>query len=610
MYYNQYDKKDDEESEKQEPEQDLTIVKLSEQIDYILGKENNKELTILKERLTVYKQELEDKLKLGKPIEHEVFKRFLHSNLEKSLLYIIYIPNKEIRDDKLRILFRWYFEKLEHFNSLDKIKFRTDKNQDEIYRKEDLPSDEILIQDDQYEQQQFKKHRTEIQGLEPPKERLKDFKYKKINPPKKFKKDDKVMADLRFNLERFHGRVGSANSSISLKTTFYATKTGQKWFSNSGVGVDENLKPINPKREVKGGYSYNRPEYDFQKMVIEKEIITAKNKELAEKRNQEEIKIHLDEFGKAKAKYKEEIERKFNHVNIIAAVEKTFKVEKGIDELVEKENNQEENQTQTQNLASKSNVQNTVSSKIEAAKVNETTTLSNFQEDNNFESPTQYTNINNKLMYTRIANLNLLQDSKPKNYVVNLTEDKKNLMQNLLLQKEQNMPVRPDTFAMRTVDDKVLKARVQGGVICNVKDIDNPKLGYTHHFTPLSAFDYVNYQNYDRELPKPTPKLERPRTASEFAFKNFNKYADDFLGLRKKMDTYKKTEIEMMNEKVFNGTDCNRKITSYENALFVPKLEVERNTFLAPRPQTSLLKRPPDIPGKKKRRPKSKKRRF
>ena len=64
---------------------------------------------------------------------------------------------------------------------------------------------------------------------------------------------------------------------------------------------------VNTKKEVKGSYSYVRPDYEFSKLVVEKEIIRAKNKEMKEKRNQEEMKIYLDEFGKSKAKYKEDI---------------------------------------------------------------------------------------------------------------------------------------------------------------------------------------------------------------------------------------------------------------------------------------------------------------
>ena len=57
MYYRQQEKKEDEENQAYDLD-DLTIVKMSEQIDYILNKENNKELIILREQLKNYKKEL------------------------------------------------------------------------------------------------------------------------------------------------------------------------------------------------------------------------------------------------------------------------------------------------------------------------------------------------------------------------------------------------------------------------------------------------------------------------------------------------------------------------------------------------------------------------
>ena len=98
-------------------------------------------------------------------------------------------------------------------------------------------------------------------------------------------------------------------------------------------------------------------------------------------------------------------------------------------------------------------------------------------------------------------------------------------IKNLQEKKDTLTMIKPDTFAMSIVDDKVLKARMQSAKMCNVKEIMGPKLGYTHHFVPLSAYDYLNYQTYGVEKLEPKPKLERPKTASEFALRNFDKYS-------------------------------------------------------------------------------------
>ena len=329
-----YDINEENNSHNDNNEIEISTVQISEKIDDILKVQNFKELGLLKERLLAYKKEVDDKVKYNKPIEHEMFKENLNSHLEKLLLFSIYIPNIKIRDDKIRQVYRWYFEKLTRWESLDKIRYRTDKNPDEIYEEEVPPSDRILIQDEEYELEQFKQHRTEIKGLEPPKDRLKNYKTKNINPPKKFKKTEKKMADLRFNLERFKGRVGTANNMVNLKNEKFATKTGKVFASNFGIDVTEDLKPINPKREIKSAYSFNRPNYEHVKLVVEKEIIQAKNKELAEKKNQEEIKIYLEDYGKAKAKYNEKKEMKNNLVNIVKQYEKTFKPNKNAEDII------------------------------------------------------------------------------------------------------------------------------------------------------------------------------------------------------------------------------------------------------------------------------------
>ena len=172
-----------------------------------------------------------------------------------------------------------------------------------------------------------------------------------------------------------------------------------------GENVIDHISDVLIEKEIKGGYSYVRPEYEFSKLVIEKEIITAKNKELKEKRNEAEMKIYLDEFGKAKAHYKEEKERKFNHANIVSACSKTFKVEKKDEEL------QEEDEDVLDDVKSvKSDVVN---------------------EENIFDpnSINDKSNINNKIVYTKIENLPKKETEDEKQILKKKTLMEKNLEQ-------------------------------------------------------------------------------------------------------------------------------------------------------------------------------------
>ena len=134
-------------------------------------------------------------------------------------------------------------------------------------------------------------HRTNIPGLEPPKQRLLEYKTKQVKPPARFKKDKTTMDNLRFNIDRFHGRVGSANNMVQMKPDKFYTKTGNLWFNPTNVPVNpENNTPIEIRKEIKSAYSFNRPGYQLAQLNIEKKIMEAKNIEMREKRSQEEIK--------------------------------------------------------------------------------------------------------------------------------------------------------------------------------------------------------------------------------------------------------------------------------------------------------------------------------
>lgn len=570
----------------------LTIQKVSERIDHLIETENMKELVILKERMLKYKKEIEEKINLKKPIEHEVFKENLYGQLEKNLLYAIYIHNNDMRSDKIRQVYRWYCDKMEKWKSLDKIKYRTDKNVDEKYKPEELRSDEIIIKDDEYELKEFRLHRTDIPGLEPPKERLQAYKTKQIRPTKKFRKDEKVMQDLRFNLDRFHGRVGSANNMIQLKQPInYYNKTGSLWNNPSQVAINIENKPLNPKREIKSAYAFNRPECDLKQLNIEKEIHHAKNIEIREKRSQEEIKIFMDEAAMAKAKYKEKRETKFSIDNIIKEYEKTFKVDKSTEQLINEqlknaENSENNKLTEFKNLNNNySQMQN--NNQIDMKKISP-------------KFPNCYTNVNNKVVFTAVentqdliaqkeannlkeqqnqnsnnnknnndTNINPEEEKKKevdikeliidkqeiKNENVSLKPSKSEIFDKLKNEEENTNKLKYDSLAFEVVHNPVLKTRIQSAKMCNVKEIDPKKLRYTDYCIPLSAYDEVNYKSYTEKFTRPKQKLTRPKTASEFAIRNFKKYENNYLALRQEMTKYYDQEKDKMNKLLYEKID-------------------------------------------------------
>jgi hypothetical protein len=99
---------------------------------------------------------------------------------------------------------------------------------------------------------------------------------------------------------RFKGRVGCKNNLITLKSVYNKNNTQQEWISNSGISVDNNLNPIDFKKEVKSSYSYNRPKYEFNSINYEKIIGNEKNKIIQEKRYLEEFNLMMKDYGKKK----------------------------------------------------------------------------------------------------------------------------------------------------------------------------------------------------------------------------------------------------------------------------------------------------------------------
>ena len=75
------------------------------------------------------------------------------------------------------------------------------------------------------------------------------------------------------------------------------------------------LPPVN--RETKFSYSYFRPMYDLNSIYLENKIIKEKNRLLSLKRNQEEIKEKLKEYSLFRAKFKENLNNKFEMRNLL-----------------------------------------------------------------------------------------------------------------------------------------------------------------------------------------------------------------------------------------------------------------------------------------------------
>jgi hypothetical protein len=147
--------------------------------------------------------------------------------------------------------------------------------------------------------------------------RIKEFKTRHIN--RELLNPEPVEEYIE-NKEKL--RLLSASSSIALRTTNYTNNTASKFFQPPNIPIDKvNETKFNPSREIKSSYSYFRPKYETNCMLVEKHFIDAKQKEAAEKRHQEEVKEYVNEWGMAKSFYKEEVEKKQDMKSLINYLE-------------------------------------------------------------------------------------------------------------------------------------------------------------------------------------------------------------------------------------------------------------------------------------------------
>jgi len=146
-------------------------------------------------------------------------------------------------------------------------------------------------------------------------------------------------------------RIGSPESSNCFRSTHYSmNSTGNKFFNSQNLSnstnfntqnlnnnnnlfnsvnlnsnnICEEADSVHPLREIKSSYSTFRPKYDYKNLLIEKNILTAKQKELAEKRNEEEMKEFINEWGISRARYIEEVEKKNETKKLLKLYEKNM----------------------------------------------------------------------------------------------------------------------------------------------------------------------------------------------------------------------------------------------------------------------------------------------
>ena len=590
--------------------------------------ENNKQLDELLSDLVSFKIER----KIIFPMN---FTQLIFENIEKMIIEISCIRNGEMRYERIQKLYLWYKEKIKTFEDLKKIQEKSYKEKNEIddlelYNEKELKKDkdkeEIIINEEEKNVKEDLKHRNKDMLY---KDMLQDYRRKHIRNKlnsENVTRTNKELESIPIKNEKLMYKTLSSNSFKNYShsgemTTFYSTKNGKNAFTlKKNLGFEEQnyhslfnlynknyIPPLN--RETKFSYSYNRPKYDYNTMVIEKDIIEKKIKELKEKRTKEEIKEKIDKFGKEKAKYKESIINKYELKNIINMYAnsndfnsnllqkykpKTIRIKKNFPKRI----SQIQESNLYENIYDENIIDNKHESKEKTLKPRNNPKRSysqvfshlNFLKEDPKMETNQIKNLDNntkKILEKekgeiKVIKIKLKQPrEKIKKKYMNLNENYSDIPNDVVYNIFNKNPL----FKQKFLYDKIcdIKFKKDDGNIKNETENDESESEY-HNFY-MSAYDFGNLNKIDKFTNTPSNYKKQKKTRNGDIIETFDSNKDNFLNFRKTMNSWKKDNFEKLYNKI-------KKKENIEQSNYNPEskfISFKKKINLRQRKQNSLL---------------------
>ena len=283
---------------------------ISPMLSKLNSEENNSNLDIMLDELCLYKYNKSQIIsKTAKNVNFPLSKNLLYNYLEKYLLEVTYVTDKEKRKEKINKIYEWYKGKLKLEKDIKTITYKTYKSKNEIDEKEYY----LMKKRKKLKTIELDKSHRNLELIK--KKMLDDFKRKKLSKPFCALKKA-IYSQIIPNQE---GKTIISPTNFLLND-FNKTKEEIKTKDNINIipeKILENsfLTPIN--RGIKFSYSYLSPNYDLNDIFIEKQMTKEKNKIIAMKRNQEELNEKIKEFGQFRAKFKADSNIKLEKKSLI-----------------------------------------------------------------------------------------------------------------------------------------------------------------------------------------------------------------------------------------------------------------------------------------------------
>ena len=554
-------------------------------IDFCKNKKNKKLDEMLSDLITykIYKNSNE-------PFN---LRQIIFEKLEKMMIEISCLRNEEIRMEKTQKLFLWYKGRIKAFEDIRKIQEKSYKEKDEIddleiYNEKELKKksekEDIIMNEEEKNVKENLKHRNQDMLY---KDMLEDYKVKQIkdsditgNRTKSNKELDSFPIKIDKSLYKTLSSSSFKNySHIGEITTFYSTKNGKNPFTlKKKLGLEEQTyyslnKRRFPKlnRETKFSYSYNRPTYDYNTMIVENNIVNCKLKNLKEKRGKEEINEGLENFGMDKAKFKENIINKYELKKIInmysndnqfnSALLKKYKLKRPIIKKGIKLKKIGHKKSIDDNF-----IKNNEESKENFVIIRNDSKRSFSQVIKKFN----FINEKPKIDINQIKNIDLNTNSimeKEKNEIkvikIKLKQTKDKIKKEYMNIKENYSDIPNDIvynifnknplFKQKFLYDRLCGIKTKKVEISN-KDTERDESESEYHNFYMSAYDFSNLkklENYEEE------KKKKTRNNEKSIIEAFDSSKDDFLNFRKTMSSWKKNNFEKLYNRIIKNKDKN-----------------------------------------------------
>ncbi|MCQ2815929.1 MAG: hypothetical protein MJ252_01565, partial [archaeon] len=532
---------------------DYNLVSL---LDKELEANPNRELSIMCNDLLFYRKQRQMAINSADEKEKAPFmdsyfqKLYLH--MEQILIQICTMSNKEAKLTKISELKSWVQKEKEKWLAINKIKERTEKNVDEQSSYEEEEEEE---EEEKDERKRMAKHRSEIPGFERASKRLKEYDRKTALLEGKMVKDNN-RDHFYFTSNLFRDKTPNFDIYTSANSTMNSTWASCHFFNAKNNKGKDHINLISRQNqfnktysnfysnfEIKSSYSRQRPDFNVDNLIIEKEVQKAKNKMIQNSRTEQEIKGALKDFGIMRARYKQNANYRNEMNNVIESYTQLIAQRKQ-QELEEEErlHKLEEEETKSKKEEEKNNIEEEKeeikeeekfvydekinSKKVKTHKVKYITDLEDEAKEDTIinKRKSKMQTINLKV---RISRLNCISDSVNKTVNHAKTEAFQDIAEGTKKSASKNI-VASTTMPFLRSRDKIINARHINSKL-NSLNIFEPvhKIHITAKDMPMSFFDRSNMA--DTEIPR---RVLKPIDTNP-VMKEFNFFKTDFLNLRK-----------------------------------------------------------------------------